>query len=163
MKIWLVAGAVVIIVALAAYAAYLHWLLYRRKRLVAVATAPQLDSERRMGVAGPAIPGVQRVTIRRSLYLLADAILDDKLSHTEGCLRICAIAANLEDSERFRIEYGVLFRVAASTAHIPILDAWQALPREEKQRYDKEREGIEAKYTDAVIDAARRIKEQFPL
>lgn len=163
MKIWLIAGAAAVIAILAAYAAYLHWLLYRRKRLTPSATARQPDSERRMGMPGPEVRGAQRVPIRRSLYLLADAMLDDRLSHTEGCLRICAIAANLEESDRFRVEYGVLFRVAESTAHIPILDAWQALSRDEKQRYDQERKGIETKYTDAVIDAARRIKEQFPL
>lgn len=160
MSAWLILAALAIIAALGAYAGYLHWQLYRRRTNRAVETT---GSGARVGKVDPAESGVQRVAIKRSLYLLADALLDDKLTHTEGCLRICAIAASLEDQEVIRREYGVLFRVAEATAHIPILDAWQALSKEDKQRFDRERKAIEAKYNDAVIEAAQRIKARYPL
>jgi len=163
MNSWLMVAALVIIAALAGYAAYLHWLLYRRNKPAGSAVKAGAVSNAKVGVVDPAVPGVQRVAIKRSLYLLADALLDDKLTHTEGCLRICAIAASLEDQELIRREYGVLFRVAEATAHIPILDAWQALSREDKQRFDQERKVIEAKYSDAVIEAAQRIKAHYSL
>jgi hypothetical protein len=161
-NIWLVSAAVAVIVVLAAYAAYLHWLLYRQRRAQKErAEGGVLSSP--VGVVDPAGRQQLLASRNRSLYLLADAILDDKLSHTEGCLRICAIASGLEDQERFRMEYGVLFRVAEATAHIPILGAWKALPGEDKKRFDKERMAVEAKYNEAVVEAAKRIKAHYPL
>lgn len=156
MNVWLVVAAVAVIVVLAAYAGYLHWQLYLRRRNGGTIPASPV------GVVEPGA-GQQLASRTRSLYLLADAILDDKLSHTEGCLRICAIASGLEEQERFRMEYGVLFRVAEATAHIPILDAWKALSGEDKQRFDKERMAVETKYNEAVVEAAKRIKEHYPL
>ena len=158
---WLVAGAVAVVVALAAYAGYLHWRLYRLRQSVDVPR--QAVDGPRVGVVEPGATAAQRLALRRSIHLLADAILAEKLTHTEGCLRICAIAANLEEQGQFRVEYGVLFRVAEATAHIPILDAWQALSAEDKGRFDRERRAVEAKYTEAVIEAARRIKDHYPL
>lgn len=161
MKIGLVAGAVVIIVALAGYAAYLHWLLYRQRRRARQEPHPAPSADSPVGIVEPGARST--VPLTRSLYLLADAILDDKLTHTEGCLRICAIASGLDDQARFRTEYGVLFTVAEATAHIPILDAWKALPTADKRRYDKERMAVELKYGEAVLEAARRLKEDYPL
>lgn len=158
---WLVAGAVAVVAALAAYAGYLHWRLYRLRKQVDVPR--QFPEGARVGVVEPGAPAAQRLSLKRSIHLLADAILEDKLTQTEGCLRICAIAASLDEQADFRVEYGVLFRVAEATAHIPILDAWQALPAADKQRLDRERRAVEAKYSEAVIDAARRIKEHYPL
>ena len=159
MSSWLML-ALAIIAVLGAYAAYLHWQLYRRNK-VSMSAVDSAVSDGRVGIVAPTETGVQRVAIKRSMYLLADALLDDKLTHTEGCLRICAIAASLEDQALIRREYGVLFRVAEATAHIPILDAWQALSKADKQRFDRERQAIEAKYNDAVIEAAQRIKIQW--
>lgn len=156
MNFWLIVTAVTAIVVLASYAAYLHWQLHlqRRKQQKAV--------DRTAAAVGVVDAGAEHLaTRRRSLYLLADAILDDKLSHTEGCLRICAIASGLEDQQRFQMEYGVLFRVAEATAHIPILGAWKALPGEDKKRFDTERKAVEDKYSEAVVEAAARIKEQY--
>ncbi len=158
---WLVAGAVAVVAVLAAYAGYLHWRLYRLRKGV---DAPRQPGDGpRVGVVDLGVPAAQRLALRRSIHLLADAILADKLTHTEGCLRICAIAASLEEQAQFRVEYGVLFRVAEATAHIPILDAWQALSAEDKRRFDRERRAVEARYTEAVIEAAGRIKEHYPL
>ena len=162
MNIWLMGAAVAVIVVLAAYAGYLHWQLYRQRR----ARKERVGGTLAGSPVGLVEPGDRQrllATRTRSLYLLADAILDDKLSHTEGCLRICAIASGLEDQERFQMEYGVLFRVAEATAHIPILDAWKALPGEDKKRFDKERKAIEDKYNEAVVEAAKRIREHYPL
>lgn len=162
MNTWLVAAAVAIILGLAAYAGYLHWLLHRQRQATTRREAARAEGPR-VGVVDPGAPDQQRRSRTRGLYLLADAILDDKLTHTEGCLRICAIAAGLDEHERFRLEYGVLFRVAEATAHIPILDAWQALPGDERKRYNRERMAVEDKYAEAVVEAARRLKEQYPL
>ena len=142
----LVITGLLIIAALAGYAVWLHYCLWRQRR-----QSPGTGSEPLGGDPG-------RVELRKSIYLIADAMLDDKMTHTEACLRIAALANNLQDSEHFRREYGVLFRVAEATAHFPILDAWRALGREDQVRLTRERQAIEQKYGTAVVDAVERLK-----
>ena len=150
----LIVSGTVIIIALAAYAGWLHYRLWQRDR--------QREANRQ-GVAGfdPAAIDNNRVELRKSIYLLADALLDDKMTHTEGCLRICAVASNLEDQAIFRQEYAVLFEVAEATAHIPILDDWRALDREDQKRLTRERQAIEETHGAAVEEAAKRLKDSF--
>ncbi len=155
----LIIAAVVVIGALAAYAGWLHYRLWRLR---------QRQQEAADSVVGAFDPAGQSssgsgspVGADKSIYLLAEAMLDDKMTHTEACIRICATASQLENFDQFRQEFGVLYRVVEDTAHIPILDDWQALEREEQRRYDKERRAVEAKYGDAIEDAARRLREQF--
>ncbi|MFA5630398.1 MAG: DUF2489 domain-containing protein [Porticoccaceae bacterium] len=148
MKTLVAVVAVLIVLVLASYAA---WLLYRLWKLG--------RATRRVTAASPSqAKGVSQVGAGKGIYLIADAMLDNKMTHTEACLRIAALAGGLENVETFRREYGVLFRVAEATGHIPILDEWRALSHEEKARYDRERKDIEQKYADAVVDAAQRIK-----
>ncbi|MCK9503715.1 MAG: DUF2489 domain-containing protein [Porticoccaceae bacterium] len=151
----LIVLAVVIIAVLAAYAAWLHYRLWQQKNSKRQSRNEVVQSFE------PQSQGVQRVELRKSIYLLADATLDDKMTHTEACIRICSMATHLDDHENFRREYGVLFRVAEATAHMPILDDWQALSKEDKKRYTKERQAIEQKYNEAVLEAVARIKKQF--
>ena len=113
MNTYLIAAGILVILALAAYAGYLHWLLYRRRRQARGRADSGVESY------SPGEGDRNRVATGKGVYLLAEAILDDKLTHTEGCLRICAIAPSLDDYSRFREEFGVFFRVAEATAHIP--------------------------------------------
>lgn len=149
----LIALAVLIVLVLAAYAGWLHYRLWLRAKQGKAAVS--------VGSRPPKEPDLHRVELKKSIFLLADAMLDDKMTITEGCLRICAMASHLEDRDSFALEYGVLFRVADSTAHIPILDEWKALSKEEKRRYDRERQGIEQKYNAAVVEAVERIRKEF--
>jgi hypothetical protein len=153
---WVIAGCVVI-VTLAAYAAYLHWRLYEQNK-----SQPRLSSKQ-ASVVEQVDPKANshRVGLHKSLYLLADATLDDKMTHTEACLRICSVAMHLDDPGTFRREYGVLFKVAEATAHFPILDDWKALAKEEQKRITAERETIERKYSESVSEAMQRLRQQF--
>ncbi|MAT52137.1 MAG: hypothetical protein CMK32_13245 [Porticoccaceae bacterium] len=149
---WILA-AIAVVALLGGYALWLHYQLWQQRR-------------RKTTPSEPSDPGVreeQHLARVKSLYLLADALLEEKMTATEGCLRLCAIAAHLHDSEQFRREYGVLFRVAEATAHFPILDDWKALSPEAQRRYTRERQEIEARYMEAVVEAARRIKQHYPL
>lgn len=148
-----VLAGVVVVLALAGYASYLHWQLYQLRKKAKESPDP---------IQGDTAAGDgQRVALRESIYLLADAMLDDKMTATEGCLRICAMASYLDHRQSFRSEYGVLFSVAEATAHIPILDEWQALSREDKKRFDKEREAIEQRYREALVEAVERLRKEF--
>lgn len=149
----LVVGGAAIVLALGGYAGWLHYQLWRRKQRQA--SAPQVSTFE------PQQFDPRRVELRKTLFVLADALLQEKMTHTEGCLRICAMANHLENNAIFRQEYGVLFVVAEATAHFPILDDWAALSKEEKRRITKEREAIESKYRDAVIEAVERIHREF--
>ncbi len=151
MKTAFVVLAIVVVLILAGYAGWLHYRLWKLKRRPASGVA--------VFDPGGAGGSAHRPALRKTLYVLADALVNDKMTHTEGCLRICAMANNLEDNEGFRREFGVLFRVAEATAHFPILDGWQALSRDEQRRMTRERIAIEEKYRDAVIDAAHRVRE----
>jgi len=151
MKTMLAIVAILIVALLAAYAVWLHYRLWQQKKAIGSASAAQFRR----------VPERGHVGVNKSIYLIADALLDQKVTHTEACLRISALAVGVEDPEMFRREYGVMFQVAEATGHIPILDEWRALSRDEKTRYNKVREAIEQKYADAVVDAAQRIKTMF--
>ena len=153
----LIAAGVIVVVALAGYAGWLHYKLWQRNRDKAPdGTVETFDPAR--GLSSATSP---QVPLRKTLFVLADALINEKMTHTEGCLRICAMANNLEDSDLFRQEYGVLFRVAEATAHFPILDEWQALSREEQKKFTRERKEIESRYQEAVIEAAERLRKNF--
>ncbi len=163
-----------IIFALGIYAGYLHWQLWRQRRQQkpkdsnpgASSGASSGNSDTEVSAAAmewhpPVNSRSQLVSRKKSIYLLSEAILDEKMTHTEGCIRICAIANCLDDSGQFRRDFSVLFDVAEATAHIPILQDWQALEKAEKKAFNDERRGIEGKYADAVIEAAQRIRNRY--
>lgn len=96
--------------------------------------------------------------INNSIQILAQGIIDDQVTLTEGAIRISVLMDNLKSSEQHREEFNAIFQLASLTSHIPILDAWKKLSKQEQFRYEKERLDTESKYQDFVIDAARRIK-----
>ncbi len=159
MNPWIIV-ALLIIVALAGYAAWLHWLLWQRKGTARNTASSHQAGAAAVGTFDPATAAAPRRTVmaEKAVYLLAEAILDDKLTHTEGCIRISSVAAGLTDYDRFRDEFSVFFQVAEATAHIPILDDWRALSLQEKKAFDQERKAIEARYSEAVVDAAQRLR-----
>ncbi|GIX30554.1 MAG: hypothetical protein KatS3mg124_1026 [Porticoccaceae bacterium] len=113
-----------------------------------------------VGAEAPAAAGRgELVEPRKALYLLAEALLAERMTLTEGCLRICAVAGQLPDAERFRAQYEAFYLVAAATAHLPILDAWRALPPAEQRRLTRERLAVEARHREAVEAAARRLRD----
>ena len=154
MQTTLIITAIAIVLVLATYAGWLHYKLWKLKK-------EKTAQKGQVATYDPNPGSGRKVSIEKTLYVLADALINEKMTHTEGCLRICATANNLEDIETFRKEYGVLFRVAEATAHFPILDDWQALSREEQKRYTRERKEIEDKYKDAVEEAVKRLWNDF--
>lgn len=149
----LIALGAAIIAALAGYACWLHYRLWQLKR--------RERSRATVALFEPPVPARGMVDREKSLFLLAEALLDDKMTHTEGCLRICAVASQLTGHDSFRRNYPALFTVADETAHIPILEDWHALSGDEQKRYDRERYAIEEKHRAAVIEAAKRLRASF--
>jgi len=163
---WL-GGALIAI--LAGYALFLHWRLWQLRRRNGVGTGVSgagsaATTDAAVGGwqpdAGPVAKNA-RMPLERAIYLLSEAILDNRLTHTEGCLRICAIANGMPDREKFRQEFGVLFRLAEATAHIPILAQWQALEKAEQRAFDRERRQLESRYAEAVVESAQRLRALY--
>ena len=96
--------------------------------------------------------------LNTSVQVLAQGLVDDQLSLTEGAIRISVLLDNLKINEAARSDYSAIFQLAEATSHIPILDAWGRLSKKEKKQFEKMRSGIEDQYKDFVVDAARRLK-----
>lgn len=96
--------------------------------------------------------------LNKSVQVLAQGLIDDQLTLTEGAIRISVLLDNLKIDDEVRNDYSAIFKLAEATAHIPILDAWGKLSKNEKKQFDKARLGIEDQYKDFVVDAARRLK-----
>ena len=99
----------------------------------------------------------KRISMNKSIQILAQGLIEGQLSRTEAAIRIGALLEFLGVDDSVKEQYSAFFQLAEATAHIPILDQWKALPAKEKRRYDSERESLEAKYGDFVVDAGKRI------
>lgn len=95
--------------------------------------------------------------LKNSIRILAQGLVDDQVTMTEGAIRISVLMSNLEKSELYREEYSAFFQLADATAHIPILDAWKQLPKKTQFRFDKERLQTEDNFRDFILDASRRV------
>lgn len=98
--------------------------------------------------------------LNTSVQVLAQGLIDDQLSLTEGAIRISVLLDNLKIDEAARSDYSAIFQLAEATSHIPILDAWGRLSKKEKKQFEKVRSAIEDQYKEFVVDAARRLKGQ---
>ncbi len=145
MTFWLIAGLVIIAV-LSGVAAYYWVLVYRKQRSDQQKTEALQDALNE-----------RRGRNRESIVILARALLDDQVSLTEASIRINALLPSLSLNQASQEKLSVFQQLAEATAHIPILERWKALPRKDKQAFDKEREVIEAKYREFVYAAAKNI------
>ncbi len=119
-----VAGLVVLV--LAVIAGYYLWLLYRQKQEFKLAEAKaQQDFEDK------------RKYVNNSIQILARGTLQNQLTSTEASIRIRALLESLAVSDDVRAEYTAFYQLAEKTAHIPIMDAWKALSKKEKVKFDK--------------------------
>ncbi len=145
MTLLILVGSLVII-GLAAYAMYLQVQL-RHQKAERQAQAEQLaaDLEER------------REHYRNSIRVLASAIDAEQVTLTEGAIRISMLVSQLNLGEQERTDFQVFFQLTEATAHIPILEEWKKLNTRDKLRYDREREEIEEKYREFVVDAARKV------
>tara|TARA_R110000787_G_scaffold15745_7_gene48677 strand:- start:14921 stop:15403 length:483 start_codon:yes stop_codon:yes gene_type:complete len=148
----LVGAALVVLVSLAAYA----WILQRRIRALEIRqrlAAAELNAER----------DERRDNALLGIGMLANAMLREEVTLTEGSIRLAYLLTQVDAAARQRQEYSVFYQLAEATAHIPMLDAWQALPQRQQRELTIERENIEALYKDFVLAAARGLLENSTL
>ncbi|MBB6521978.1 DUF2489 domain-containing protein [Pseudoteredinibacter isoporae] len=142
----LLSVAVLIVIALAAYAIYLHWQLREQeKRREAQLKALQVEADK------------QRDRINKSIQVIAAAMGSDQMTLTEGAMRLSVLLQSLGLSEEVLTPYSSLFKLAEATAHIPILEEWKKLPLKQRLAFDQQREALEADYRDLVMDSAKQL------
>jgi type II secretory pathway pseudopilin PulG len=100
----------------------------------------------------------QRQRINRSIQILAQASQSDELTLTEASIRISFLLDSLGVGDEVREEFSAFYQLRRLTAHIPILEEWKKLSRQEQNDFDIQRSKHEASYRDFVLDAAVRIK-----
>lgn len=102
----------------------------------------------------------QRERVNRSIQVIAQGMLEDQLTLTEGAIRIRVLLESLQVESDIQEEFQAFYLLADATSHIPILDAWKALKIKEKLVYDQEREKLESDHREFVVDAAQRIQNR---
>ena len=147
--VFLVLMAVFIVLVLAGYALHLHRKLQR------------LDAEREKArVAFEQQLKDKAAETRKSIIILAKGLVAEELSVTEACLRISWLLAQIDAEARESEAYSVFFQVADATSHIPILEAWKALTREQRKAFDLERLKTEKAFGDFVLAAAKKLLDE---
>ena len=67
-----------------------------------------------------------------SIRVIAQAFLQNDLTATEAAMRIGFLAQQLNDAFKQDKSIKVFEALAKDASHLPILDAWKALPKNEK-------------------------------
>lgn len=141
--------ATVVVLVLVSIAIYYHWRLHQQRKQI-VQKRQELVQER----------AAQKQRVLKSIEIICRALVSDQVTITEGCIRVSVLLRALDLSEQQLIVYSVFFDLESATAHIPILDDWRKLSRAQQNLFDNERESIEEKYRDFVVDAAQRFLAQ---
>lgn len=141
--------ATLVVLVLLSVAIYYHWRLHRQRRKVDERQR-KLEQER----------AAQKQRVLKSVEIICRAMVSNQVTITEGCIRVSVLLRALNLSEQQLGVYSVFFDLESATAHIPILDDWKKLSRKQQNLFDNERENIEEKYRDFVVDAAQRFLTQ---
>ena len=72
-------------------------------------------------------------------------------------MRIGFLAQQLTEDFKQDKSIKVFQELAMEASHLPILDAWKALPKDEKNRLEKQRLSIESQYAEQVQLAAKAL------
>ena len=98
---------------------------------------------------------------QQSIRVIAQALLQNDLTPTEAAMRIGFLAQQYSPIEDQAPSLQVFQSLAMETSHLPILDAWKALPASDKQQLDKERQSIENSHSEAIQVAANTLAKSF--
>jgi len=139
--------SVVIVLLLTGIAIY-YLRRVNKMKMLRAQQAKELDS----------LKGDHNNYLNRSVQVLAQGLVDEQLSLTEGAIRISVLLDNLKIDDVLRSDYSAIFQLAEATSHIPILEAWSRLSKKEKKQFEKTRSSLEDQYKEFVVDAARRLK-----
>jgi len=99
-----------------------------------------------------------RAYLLESSKAIANAILnDDKITLTEGCIRIKVMIDNLNPQLHQHPHYSVFEEVYNRTSHIPILSDWRELERKQQRAFEKEMRQVEQECESRITEAAKAL------
>lgn len=102
--------------------------------------------------------------LQESIRLVAGAILhDDKMTLTEGCIRLKVLLENYRPQLLQQEAYAVITEVHDKTRHIPIKEEWKALPKRLRRSYEQEMQALEQQHAEAIRAVARELSSGAPL
>lgn len=140
-SIILISLAVVIIIALAAYATSL--LLQMRQQTQARQQANEQQRQKHIS---------RDLKVVESIILISKAVSEKQCEISEGCWRLSVLMDSLEQyAVRLNAEFPAIFKLYNKISHMPILEARKALTKKAKLALDLERMGIEEKMQPAVL------------
>jgi hypothetical protein len=138
------AGAVVLVLLI--IAAYLHWRLHLVNKQI---TQQQKEADAQYLLA--------RQQLNQSIQIICRALLQQQVECAEASLRVSRLMDQLSVNGSVREEFVAFDKFAEAIVHIPILDAWKELPRQQKQEFEAQIEQQEQLLGDFVRDAAQRM------
>lgn len=143
--IWLYL-AIAIIALLTAIAGYYQWQLYRARQHMQALEASAKAAEAK-----------HRAEINSSIQIISRAVVADQVGYVEASIRISGLMDQLGLSPSERQEFAVFDKMRDAVRHIPILDAWKELPRDQKLKFEREMQLREDELNDFILDAASRM------
>lgn len=102
----------------------------------------------------------QRAYLIESIQVISKAVgNDEKLTHTEACMRLTALLESLAPHLLQDAQFSVIYEVYKRTEHIPIKDGWKKLSKQKQWQYKQEMTRVEAEFSKEVNEAAKRLSE----
>jgi len=141
----------IVIVALSSYATYLLLKLQRQKKRQ---QAEQAERE--------AIASAKRAQVLDDIRYIATAMTEDRCEISEGVVRIGRLFEILSLSERVAPEFPALFQHFELIKDHPIMEARQALPKQERMKLDLIRMKSEAALEQGISDDAKKLSAYQP-
>ncbi|MBY4677555.1 DUF2489 domain-containing protein [Marinobacterium arenosum] len=100
----------------------------------------------------------QRDYLIESIRVLSQAMeTDEKLTLTEGCIRIKVLLESLAPHLLRQEPYDIFVLIFEQTQHIPIKEQWQKLDKTQQRRYIREMRKLENQHQEQILSAARAI------
>lgn len=138
-------GSLIVLVLLAV-AIYLHWRLHQISKQTKRRKA---EVEHQYQLA--------RQKLNQSIQIICRALIDGQVDCAEASVRISALMDQLSVQSPVRDDFVAFDKFAQAIAHIPILDAWQQLPKQQKRDYERQIQQHEEHLGDFIRDAAQRL------
>lgn len=136
-----------IIVALAAYAAWLCWRVASQKR--------ERDTH------NAAVLAETEADLANSLSVIADSLLTRELNISEGAIRLKVLLDHWYSPGSGQNDYPAIYRLFLSTANMPRGEQRDRYPKREIRRLDREREMLEVSARDDILREAAHLQERF--
>lgn len=94
-----------------------------------------------------------------SIRVISRAIIDQQCPKIEGCIRLKVLIDNYSPQLHQKDDLQVIELIYAKTSHIPTLEKWKSLPKDEKLNFQSEMDSIENAFSEKINKAARFLKD----